>query len=124
MKILIIPSWYPSQKNALTGSFFREQAMALADAGHDVTILNVTLQARDNYFSRDNFKIMKRMDERLLVYSYTIPSFGVVRFSTLLYAIFKRNMFRVFQQMQNDSLNFDRGVFKILNLKKSEIESG
>lgn len=107
MKILIIPSWYPNPKNPLEGSFFREQAMALADAGHDVTVLNATLQGRDNYSSSDNFIIIKRKDEKLLVYSYTIPAFGVAHFSTVFYAIFKRNMFRLFQQMQNDGLNFD-----------------
>ena len=30
MNVFIIPSWYPSQNNALPGIFFREQAMAMA----------------------------------------------------------------------------------------------
>ena len=107
MQILIIPSWYPSPKNPLSGSFFREQAMALADAGHDVTVLNATLQDRYNYFSSDNFKLIKRMDGKLRVYLYTMPSFGAVRNSSLFYAIFKRNMFKVFKKMYNDGLNFD-----------------
>ncbi len=31
LKVLIIPSWYPTKKNHLTGSFFREQAVLVQD---------------------------------------------------------------------------------------------
>lgn len=46
MNILIIPSWYNSKKNPTNGSFFREQAMALNEAGHNVIIgvVDVTLE--------------------------------------------------------------------------------
>lgn len=107
VNILIIPSWYPSTKNPISGSFFREQAMALADFGHNVTILNTTLQPRNNYFSKENYKMLKYTDEKLHVYSYAIPSFGTQRVGTLFYEIFKRNMYKTFQQMQNDGLHFD-----------------
>ncbi len=39
-KILLIPSWYPSIKNEITGSFFREQAQTLSDTGkYDIKVL-------------------------------------------------------------------------------------
>ena len=38
MNILILPSWYPSPDDPLNGSFFAEQAQALAGAGHRVTV--------------------------------------------------------------------------------------
>lgn len=38
MKVLILPSWYPTRKNHLTGSFFREQA-ALVQDRVDVRVL-------------------------------------------------------------------------------------
>ncbi len=39
MKILILPSWYPTQSSPMAGNFFREQALALKEAGHEVDVL-------------------------------------------------------------------------------------
>ncbi|ABR73486.1 RfaG protein [Actinobacillus succinogenes] len=39
MHILILPSWYPLHDNDLNGSFFREQAHALANAGVKVGVI-------------------------------------------------------------------------------------
>ena len=39
MHILILPSWYPTKENPVRGSFFAEQAEALARYGHTVTVV-------------------------------------------------------------------------------------
>ncbi len=39
MKILLIPSWYPTEKNKITGSFFQEQAALMVEHGYDIEIL-------------------------------------------------------------------------------------
>lgn len=39
MHILVIPSWYSTPTNAQRGSFFREQAQMLQNAGHQVGLL-------------------------------------------------------------------------------------
>jgi glycosyltransferase involved in cell wall biosynthesis len=39
MRVLVVPSWYPSSQEPLNGSFFREQAAMVAGAGHDVALL-------------------------------------------------------------------------------------
>lgn len=39
MKILMIPSWYGTKSAPLLGSFYKEQAEALAALGHDVAVL-------------------------------------------------------------------------------------
>ena len=44
MHILIIPSWYPANPNAIGGSFFREQALALKKHGCKIGV--ITLQLR------------------------------------------------------------------------------
>ena len=41
MHILMLPSWYPEQPDAFQGSFFREQAEALARAGDRVGVLAI-----------------------------------------------------------------------------------
>lgn len=44
MNILIIPSWYSTDINPTNGSFFREQAIALKDAGHNVIVAFVEVR--------------------------------------------------------------------------------
>lgn len=39
MHILMLPSWYPASEGSSHGSFFREQAEALAEAGHRVGVI-------------------------------------------------------------------------------------
>ena len=41
MMIYIIPAWYPQDEKDITACFFREQAHALADRGHDVTVIHI-----------------------------------------------------------------------------------
>jgi glycosyltransferase involved in cell wall biosynthesis len=39
VRICIIPSWYPTAADPVSGVFFQEQAMSLQRAGHDVAVL-------------------------------------------------------------------------------------
>ncbi|MCT1557486.1 glycosyltransferase [Helcobacillus massiliensis] len=39
MKILVVPSWYPTAEQPFNGSFFREQAQMLSRSGNSVTVL-------------------------------------------------------------------------------------
>ena len=39
MHILILPSWYPTKDDPVKGSFFAEQAAALAHGGHRVSVV-------------------------------------------------------------------------------------
>ena len=38
MRVLILPSWYPTKDDPIRGCFFREQAQALAQNGHTVSV--------------------------------------------------------------------------------------
>ncbi|HEX8528530.1 MAG TPA: glycosyltransferase, partial [Cytophagales bacterium] len=64
LKVLIIPSWYPTRKNHLTGSFFREQA-ALVQGAVDVKVL----YGRPKEISRVDF-YRKRIANKLAGKSY------------------------------------------------------
>ncbi|MDZ4168037.1 MAG: glycosyltransferase [Coriobacteriia bacterium] len=41
MRVLVIPSWYPSDTNPTAGIFIQQQVQALSDAGLDVAVLHV-----------------------------------------------------------------------------------
>ncbi|MCU4531099.1 glycosyltransferase [Acinetobacter sp. P1(2023)] len=48
MHILIIPSWYPTFKDDISGSFFREQALALKEYGHRVGVIYPQIRSLRN----------------------------------------------------------------------------
>ncbi len=39
LHILILPSWYPLNARDANGSFFRDQAISLSNAGHKVGVI-------------------------------------------------------------------------------------
>lgn len=45
MHILVIPSWYPEHNRDISGSFFREQALALKKHGHRVGVIYPQLRS-------------------------------------------------------------------------------
>nr|WP_243280115.1 glycosyltransferase [Clostridium tertium] len=55
---MIIPSWYATNSNPTNGSFFREQAMALKEAGHNVIVafVEVRLASRDLFSEKVDIK--------------------------------------------------------------------
>ncbi|MGH2840624.1 MAG: glycosyltransferase, partial [Solirubrobacteraceae bacterium] len=42
MRVLLVTDWYPAERDDVAGVFVREHALALGDAGHDVTVLHLT----------------------------------------------------------------------------------
>ncbi len=42
MRVLLLTDWYPTGPDDIAGVFVREQALALGDAGHEVTVLHLT----------------------------------------------------------------------------------
>jgi glycosyltransferase involved in cell wall biosynthesis len=56
MKILMIPSWYLTEDKPMNGIFFKEQAQALRQAGHDVCIIYPDLRFKLGLLKRGIFK--------------------------------------------------------------------
>jgi glycosyltransferase involved in cell wall biosynthesis len=67
MHVLILPSWYPRFEGDAEGSFFREQAVALANSGLKVGIVFPDLRGPGRFMrARTKFGIQSRCDEGLL----------------------------------------------------------
>lgn len=56
MHILIIPSWYKTERNPVSGSFFEEQARALSRAGCRVGVFHAGFRSFSDLSSRTNRK--------------------------------------------------------------------
>lgn len=82
MKILIIPSWYPTEKNRMTGSFFQEQAALLQANGYDVKILlgRVLTYGPVNYLrSKFTSTAKVRLNKSFLIQGPEALSFSVIQ---------------------------------------------
>ena len=51
MKIFIVPSWYPYPSKLINGTFFKDHAEKLAEAGHDVVVIATEIISLREYFS-------------------------------------------------------------------------
>ncbi len=66
MHVLILPSWYPRFEGDVEGSFFREQALALANSGLKVGVVFPDLRGPRRFMrARKKFGLKVRNDEGL-----------------------------------------------------------
>jgi glycosyltransferase involved in cell wall biosynthesis len=71
MKVLLLPSWYPTEASRFNGVFVREQALALQTAGVEVEILHVPGEAGPG---RGLWQISEELDPQI---SAGIPTWRV-----------------------------------------------
>lgn len=69
-KVLIIPSWYPTEENKILGIFFKEQAIALKKHGYEVTVLFPEIRTMRSYSSSWKQGIQITEEDGLKVYRY------------------------------------------------------
>ena len=71
LKVLIVPSWYPTPGAPLLGTFFKEQAEALAQRGIDTAVAHVEVGGD---FSRDTTGVRRETSGGVLTYTYVRPN--------------------------------------------------
>lgn len=101
MNILIIPSWYPNEDEPLSGSFFKEQAIALASLGHRVVVLNASFQDRKHVRSSLNYKVRVLQYEKVIEYAYNVPALGVWRMPKICSRLFSHNISKLWKCVEN-----------------------
>ncbi|MBQ0005289.1 MAG: glycosyltransferase [Clostridiales bacterium] len=79
MRILILPSWYPTPENPGSGVFFRDQAEALAEAGHDVTVMYIQLYSIKNVIGHVSKEPQFKEINGVKTYYYYACSYGADR---------------------------------------------
>ena len=88
MHILLLPSWYPSADNPVNGSFFVEQAEALADAGHTVSV--VALYQDGDSAPQTEIRRRGNLTEYLVHYKDLPLHMTFLRVTAALRGIFRR----------------------------------
>ncbi|MFQ7120328.1 MAG: hypothetical protein ACLRPW_10415 [Intestinibacter sp.] len=98
MKVLIIPSWYPSKSYPNNGSFFKEQAEAFKREGIEVDILCIDIPYRKtrkdfSYFTKNSY-----VENGINVYRYVFPVGVLHRFPKLYYVFLKWIAKRIYEK--------------------------
>lgn len=89
MRVLIIPSWYPSKSYPNNGIFFKEQAEAFKREGMDVDVLCVDIPYRKTKKDFPYFKKNSYVENGINVYRYVLPVGVLHRFPKFYYAFLK-----------------------------------
>ena len=96
MRVLIVPSWYPTKYNEVNGSFFKEQAEALASQGVDVFVFAISpvsiKELIKNRFKYKLFSMEEITENNVKTFRITICSFGLNKIN--LYSIFYEYLFK------------------------------
>ncbi len=102
MNVVIIPSWFASKKNPLSGSFFKEQAIAIAKNNHNVYLLDCSYQGREGYFLKSNFRIERSFENNVHILKYTTPAFGISRRKNPQYKSYERKLEKLLKIVMNE----------------------
>lgn len=73
MKILFIPSWFPTEENPISGIFFKEQAKALQKNGHTVivVVINKLWSLKKIFHYKKLNYVNKSTEDGLFIYEYS-----------------------------------------------------
>lgn len=96
MHILLIPSWYKTEKEPFMGTFFEEQARALMKMGHQVGIIYPEYSPLSNLFGEKEVVNDFYVDNGLPTYTIRIQS-KIPRFRKLNYWSFGKSVNGVFE---------------------------
>lgn len=72
MKVLMIPSWYPTPEMPLLGTFYKEQAEALAARGVEMAVLHVSVGGD---MKREHNGLWREEVNGVLTYTYVHPNY-------------------------------------------------
>lgn len=106
MNILIIPSWYETEKRPTLGSFFREQAIALRKKGHKVAIIYPGLVGTYE-LKETNFTIKEHNDSGVQVFRINTPGFGLNKIPRLAQVLFSKKLHYIYKYVEQRWGNID-----------------
>lgn len=106
MKVLVLPSWYPSKSYPNNGIFFKEQAEALKNSGLDVTVLCIEIPYRKTKKDFSYFKQNSYEENGIQVYRYVFP-FGVLHRFPKQYYKFLRIIARYIYKKEFQKQKYD-----------------
>ena len=107
MKVLFMPSWFETDEAPNSGIFFSEQAQALQQSGHDVTIAIVDVLNYPYRSKSPKYRIIHETRHGMEVYRMVVPSFMTGHVPGLFYSYYAFFYKKLFRHMLSKGLTFD-----------------
>lgn len=99
MNILFLPSWYESEEEPASGSFFTEQAIALKDMGNSVTLAIVDIINFPYKTKRKMYEIIHETRHGLDVYRIKVPSFMTGQIPAAFFKYYSHYYFKLYRYL-------------------------
>lgn len=97
MKVLIIPSWYPTENKPNSGIFFKEQSISLQEFGHEVTVAYPEIHSLREFF-KPTFKRGLFCKFEAGIKTYRFKEYNLLRFlkigSGIIYYLRLKHIFK------------------------------
>ncbi|MBQ7936541.1 MAG: glycosyltransferase [Clostridia bacterium] len=100
MNIVILPAWFRLKANRTNGSFFLEQAVAMAKAGHKVTLINAQLIPTRIYLATErDVGIKHYIENGVEIYEYKTGAFLTGRSAPLTIKLYEMKVERLLKKV-------------------------
>lgn len=106
MHVMFIPSWYSNKRNRVHGSFFKEQALALQEAGINISVAYneiwpLTLLGKVN----EKIGLTINLEEGLKTYRY--KNYNYIPKNPLMFKIFNKRMDKLYKTIVEENGKID-----------------
>lgn len=100
MNIVILPSWFRLKSNRTNGSFFMEQAVAVAKQGHHVTLIDAQIIPTRRYFKTErDIGIKHYTEDGVELYEYKTCGFMSGHSAALTVRLYQRKVEKILKQV-------------------------
>ena len=100
MNIVILPSWFRMKSNIISGSFFLEQAIAMAKLGHKVTIINAQIIPTRTYLKYERDIGVKHYEESgVEIYEYKTGAYCTGMSATITTKWYEKKVERILKKI-------------------------
>lgn len=125
IKVLVLPSLFPSKGNKFNGIFVKEQVLALSQNGLDVSVFYPVLHLSYK-IALPKITLKKIVDDGITVYYLNITSFNLPKCRNILLILFSyRYLYKLVAKEKYDLihsyLTFPSGFLSLLAAKKFQI---
>ena len=103
MNIVILPSWFRLKSNRTNGSFFMEQAVAVAKQGHHVTLIDAQIIPTRTYLRSERDMGIKHYTENgVELYEYKTGGFFTGHSAALTVRLYQRKAEKILKKILKD----------------------
>ncbi len=101
MKIFVLTSEYPNNRNPQASIFVHEQCKELKKLGHNVIVLDPSIVVPAQWFDYAVWNVVKRKLDNITIYTHYTPGLATTKLLTLNQALYVKRMIKLYSYVMN-----------------------